>query len=74
MGKRKKPFKERFFSWRISPLVRDGEWHTAELKASDLYKPKSWFRGGPITALRLDITDAPGGTIEIKELKFYFQK
>lgn len=60
--------------WRISPLQRDGKWHTVVLKPSDLFNQKSWFKGGPITALRLDITDAPGGTIEIKELKFYFQK
>jgi len=60
--------------WRIPPLTGDGKWHTVTLDSKALLNANSWFRGGPVKRLRLDPCDAPGGTLEIKEIKFFKSK
>ena len=57
--------------WRIPSLTGDGKWHTVTLDRNSLRNPNSWFLGGPVSRLRLDPYDAEGGTLEIREIKFF---
>lgn len=68
--------KERIGSqfWRIPALKADGQWHTLILGKNTLNDKKLWFDKGPVIQLRLDMTNAPGGTIEIREIKLFQQK
>ena len=54
-------------SWRLPPMVADGQWHTISVSPEDF---TSFRTGGMITSLRFDPTNAAGGRIEIKEIKF----
>jgi len=54
-------------SWRLPPMVADGQWHTISVTPDDF---TSFRTGGMITSLRFDPTNAAGGRIEIKEIKF----
>ena len=53
--------------WSLPPMVADGQWHTVSVTPDDF---TSFRTGGMITSLRFDPTNAAGGKIEIKELKF----
>ncbi|MBO7328662.1 MAG: hypothetical protein J6W00_07820 [Lentisphaeria bacterium] len=53
--------------WHLPPMVADGQWHTVSVTPDDF---TSFRTGGMITSLRFDPTNAAGGKIEIKELKF----
>ncbi|MDD2478504.1 MAG: hypothetical protein PHS31_01280 [Victivallaceae bacterium] len=55
---------ERF--WKIPSLNNDGKWHTLVLDTSSISNQESWFKGGTVTQLRLDMMDQAGGTIEIE--------
>ncbi len=55
--------------WRLPALKADGAWHTVTVPAST-----DCMASGVVSRLRFDITDQAGGKIEIKELKFGFDK
>ena len=56
--------------WRIPALIADGKWHTMKLTDKALNNHAAWYGPVNITKLRLDPTNAAGGTIEIKEIRF----
>ena len=56
--------------WRLPSLVADGKWHTMRVSDKALNNHAAWYGAGKITKLRLDPTNASGGTIEIKEIRF----
>ena len=56
--------------WRIPALIADGQWHTLVLTDDAINNKKAWYNNGNITKLRLDPTNAAGGKIEIKEIRF----
>lgn len=60
-----------FDFWQIPPLAGDGQWHTEVLDTKAIRNPQSWTMGGPVSRLRLDPYDAPGGRFEIREIKFF---
>ncbi|MBR2440136.1 MAG: hypothetical protein IKB25_08090 [Lentisphaeria bacterium] len=55
--------------WRLPALIADGKWQTMRVEDKALNNQRAWYQG-PITKLRLDPTNAAGGTIEIKEIRF----
>lgn len=56
--------------WKVPPVVSDGKWHTIHLAEENLPNPEEWRRCGILDRFRLDITDSPGGKIEIAEIAF----
>ena len=56
--------------WKIPHLEADGEWHTLHLTEKCLPDPADWRGCGILSRFRLDMTDAPGGWIEIAEIAF----
>ncbi len=56
--------------WNIPHLEADGEWHTLHLTEKNLPDPGDWRGCGILSRFRLDMTDAPGGRIEISEIAF----
>ncbi|MBR7138956.1 MAG: hypothetical protein IKD44_05375 [Lentisphaeria bacterium] len=59
--------------WRIPALKADGQWHTIVLSEKALRVPELWFNGKTVIKFRLDITNAPGGRIEISEIKLFYK-
>ena len=49
----------------LPALKTDGKWHTVTV---DMSKNKHWLGTEPIALLRLDLTDAAGGSIIIREI------
>ena len=60
--------------WRIPSLNGDGKWHTLTISSSALVSPAEWKVGNKVVALRLDMTDQPGGEITIREIRLFFDK
>lgn len=56
--------------WKIPPLEADGKWHVLHLTEKNLPNPEEWRSCGILDRFRLDITDSPGGRIEIAEIAF----
>ena len=57
--------------WNLPSLNNDGSWHTLILDADQCMKnPDEWSNFGIVTQLRLDLTDQPGGKIEVKSIVF----
>lgn len=56
--------------WRLPALIADGQWHTMRVSDKALNNHDAWYNQGTITKLRLDPTNAAGGTLEIKEIRF----
>ena len=56
--------------WKIPPLETDGKWHVLHLTEKNLPNPEEWRSCGILNRFRLDITDSPGGRIEISEIAF----
>ena len=57
--------------WRLPALIADGEWHTMTVEDKALNNHDAWYNPkSKITKLRLDPTNAAGGTLEIKEIRF----
>ena len=52
--------------WKLPPLICDGEYHTYTVRNKDL---TSWLECGTIAGIRLDATNAAGGTIEFTEIR-----
>lgn len=57
--------------WNLPSLKGDGKWHTMLVTANELTDAAAWQNGGTVTSLRLDITDEPGGTIEISKIRLF---
>lgn len=55
--------------WKLPAPVADGKWHTVTLGLDAVANRASWLNGGVITGLRLDPTDAAGGTVEYEYVR-----
>ena len=56
--------------WNLPALQSDGEWHTVTVYESAILERQKWFNQGPISSIRLDLTDGAGGKIELAEFRF----
>ena len=56
--------------WLLPTIVADGAWHVLEARPDMAVDREDWRKMGILDTIRLDLTDAPGGTIEISEITF----
>lgn len=54
--------------WTLPCLIPDGKWHTLKVSSGNIRNAAAWNKNKKITAFRLDLTDGPGGTIEISRI------
>ena len=57
--------------WNLPSMIGNGEWQTMRVTSESLTEPASWFKGGTVTQLRIDMQDEPGGEIEIAKIRFF---
>ena len=55
----------------LPALKTDGKWHTVTV---DMSKNKHWLGTEPIALLRLDLTDAAGGSIKVADIRVSAKK
>lgn len=56
--------------WNLPPIETDGKWHVLVAKPEMALDREDWRKMGTLDTIRIDLTDAPGGTIEIAEIAF----
>lgn len=56
--------------WLLPPMETDGAWHVLEARPEMAVDPEDWRKMGILDTIRIDMTDAPGGMIEISEIAF----
>ena len=62
-------FRERS-RFRLPAPVADGQWHSVTVAVSSVSDPENWKAGGFMSAFRFDPTNAKGGTLLVRELRF----
>lgn len=56
--------------WNLPLIETDGQWHVLVAKPEMAIDLEDWRKMGILDNIRVDLTDAPGGTIEISEIAF----
>lgn len=56
--------------FRVPPMISDGAWHVLMIDVRSASKPEDWLSSGLVSRFRVDLTDSPGGRIEVSEIAF----
>lgn len=57
--------------WNLPTMIGNGKWQTMRVTADALTDPASWFNGGIVTLLRIDMADTASGEIVISKIRFF---